>query len=809
MPSTYRLRLLGGASVETDAGPLAGPIAQRRRLALLALLAASPGGAMGRDRLATYLFPDADTARAHGSLSDALHAVRRVLGREAIRAVGDELRLDPKLVSSDANDFERAAEAGETERAVSLYCGPFLDGFSVPDAVEFERWADGERARLAARYVHAVEALAEDAHRRGDPRNAMTWWGRLAAHDPYNSRVALHLMRAMDEAGEPAGAIQHARLHATLLRQDLDADPDPEIAALADRLRTAPPAGRGRMAASSKVAPSPSSFPATVAEAPTPETPPPTPTVTAIPAIRATPAADAQYRRRGSLFILTTLVVGTAVVATVWFPKPGEPVATPPIRAVTPTPVAAPPTGMPPPAPRSVAVLRFRNIGDAREEGYFVDGMSEEIIQTLARLDGVHVASRGSSFALSTDTLTARDVARRLGVETLVEGSVRRAGQRLRVSVRLVDAADGYTRWSETFERPAADVFAVQEAIARAIAGALRVRLAEGRPLISPQRTTDAGTYDLYLRGRYLWWNASTEQGMRESVREFGRALSRDSAFAPAWAGLADAHFGLTAYHDVAPGAAVAPARAALRRALALDSTLADVHAGLGYLHTFHDLNWPVAESHFRRALALDPRNGRAHLYYAWMLAARGRHAEALGEIRRARSLDPLDPRIAARVGTIRYLAGDFAGAVEECRRVTEQNRGFALAHRQLGEALVQQQGQAQAGVAALRRAAALWPTTETRARLAYGLARAGAVAEARRLLAELERGAERAYVSPYERARVHVGLGEPDRALELLERAYDAGTSALALVAVDPAFAPLRAEPRFRALLGRLDLTS
>jgi tetratricopeptide (TPR) repeat protein len=435
--------------------------------------------------------------------------------------------------------------------------------------------------------------------------------------------------------------------------------------------------------------------------------------------------------------------------------------------------------------------------------------MSEEIIQTLAQIDGVHVASRGSSFALSTDTLTARDVGRRLGVEMLVEGSVRRSGNRLRASVRLVDAANGYTRWSANFDRPAADVFAVQEAIARAVAGALRVPLAEATPLIAPHRTTDPQTYDRYLRGRYLWWNAASEQAARESVREFGGALSRDSTFAPAWVGLADAHFALTAYYDVAPGSVLAPVRAALQRALALDSTLADVHVGLGYLHTFHDLDWSAAESNFRRALALEPSNGRAHLYYAWMLAARGRHAEALGEMHRARSLDPLDPRIAVRVGTMRYLAADFASAVEECQRVAEQNPGFPLAHRQLGEALVQQPGQAQAGVAALRRAAALWPTTETRARLAYGLARAGAVAEARRLLAELERGAAQAYVSPYERARVHVGLGEPDRALTLLERAYDAGTSARVLVAVDPAFAPLRAEPRFRALLRRLDVAS
>jgi serine/threonine-protein kinase len=782
MPSTHRLRLLGGASVETDAGPVTGPIAQRRRLALLALLAASPGGAMSRDRLAAYLFPDADTARAHGALSDALHAVRRALGREAIQAVGDELRLDSTLVPSDVAEFERAAAAGEHERAAGLYGGAFLDGFSVPDAGEFERWMEDARQRLAQQYARALEAAAEARETRGDAAGSVEWWQRFAQHDPYSSRVAVRLCRALEARGDPAGALRHARLHAARLREELGVEPGPDVVALVERVRRGADADRTRVPDAS------SAVPEMVAAPATPDAPAGAPP----------PGPRPQRRAVWATGVGAALAAGVLMAALADGRRP---------RAMAPPP--APPAPPAVPAPRSVAVLRFRNIGDAREDRYFADGMSEEIIQTLARLDGVHVASRGSSFALSTDTLTARDVGRRLGVETLVEGGVRRAGARLRVSVRLVDAADGYTRWSETFDRPAADVFAVQEAIARAIAGALRVRLADGRSLIAPHRTTDPQTYDHYLRGRYLWWNAPSEEGARESVREFDRALARDSAFAPAWVGLADAYFRLTAYHDVAPGAATAPARSALRRALALDSTLADVHAGLGYLHTFHDLDWPAAESHFRRALALDPRHGRAHLYYAWMLAARGRHAEALGAILRARSLDPLDPRIAVRAGTMRYLAGDFAGAAEECRRVAEQNRDFPLAHRQLGEALAQQPGRAEAGVAALRRAAALWPTTETRARLAYGLARAGAAAEARRLLAALERGAAQAYVSPYERARVHVGLGEPDRALALLERAYDAGTSALVLVAVDPAFAPLRAEPRFRALLTRLGLAS
>src|SRR5687768_3734221 len=208
MPSTFRLRLLGGASVETDAGPVTGPIAQRRRLALLALLAASPGGAMGRDRLAAYLFPDADTARAHGALSNALHAVRRVLGRDAIRAVGDELRLDPALVSSDVAEFERAAADGEHERAAGLYHGPFLDGFGVPDAAEFERWVEDTRQRLAQRHAKLLESAAEACEAAGDAARAVEWWQRLSQHDAYSSRVAARLCRALETRGDPAGALR-------------------------------------------------------------------------------------------------------------------------------------------------------------------------------------------------------------------------------------------------------------------------------------------------------------------------------------------------------------------------------------------------------------------------------------------------------------------------------------------------------------------------------------------------------------------------------------------------------------------------
>ena len=240
----YCLRLLGGASIDAGSGPLGGPVAQRRRLALLALLAVSP--AVSRERVAALLFPEDDAERARHGLSNALHAIRKVLGREAIVAVGDELRLDPALVTSDVAAFERALAAGEHERAGVLYGGPFLDGFAVPDAAEFERWVEDVRQRLAQQYARALEAAAEARERSADARGAVEWWQRLALHDPYSSRVALRLCDALAASGDAAGALHHAQRHAERLREDLSVEPGPEVRGLVERLGAAEDAARPR-----------------------------------------------------------------------------------------------------------------------------------------------------------------------------------------------------------------------------------------------------------------------------------------------------------------------------------------------------------------------------------------------------------------------------------------------------------------------------------------------------------------------------------------------------------------------------------
>src|SRR5215213_1673903 len=246
-----RLRLLGGASVGRDDGTLlAGRAAQRHRLALLARLACPAGLGLSREKLIGLLWPESDTERARNLLNVSVYELRKALGEDALLSGGDELRLNPDAVGSDVADFEAAIERCDHEAAVALYRGPLLDGFFVDDAPEFERWVDGERARLAGAYGRALEALAEAAERRRDFRGAAGWWERRAEHDPYDSRVALSLMRALDASGNPAGALQRATVHERLLQQELGLLAVPAVRALAERMRAEPLAGPSAAAAS-------------------------------------------------------------------------------------------------------------------------------------------------------------------------------------------------------------------------------------------------------------------------------------------------------------------------------------------------------------------------------------------------------------------------------------------------------------------------------------------------------------------------------------------------------------------------------
>jgi len=240
-PPTFYLRLLGSPSIEAEDGaPVANRVTQRHRVALLALLAASSAERLSRDKLLAFLWPESDADRGRNLLNVATYVLRGALGEDALISAGDELRLNADVIRSDVAELGAALASGDNARAVELYRGPFLDGFFLPDAPDFERWVDAERQRLAGRYHKALEDLAEEAEREGAFARAVDCWKVRAARDPYDSRVAVRLMQALDASGNRAGALQHASVHQRLLQEEFDMVPPPEIAALAQRLRTEP-----------------------------------------------------------------------------------------------------------------------------------------------------------------------------------------------------------------------------------------------------------------------------------------------------------------------------------------------------------------------------------------------------------------------------------------------------------------------------------------------------------------------------------------------------------------------------------------
>src|SRR5688500_17233263 len=249
---TFFLRLFGSPSIEASDGggvPLSGRVAQRHRLALLALIARAPGQRLSRDKLIAYLWPESDAERGRNLLKVSSYVLRSELGESALLSEGEDLRLNADVVLSDAVELEAALTRGDHARAIALYKGPFLDGFHLSDAPEFEQWAAGERERLAARYAKALEALAEQAEATGNASAAAEWWKTRAAQDPYDSRIALRLMRSLDATGNPAAALQHASVHRRLLEQELGMTASPEIVAFAEQLRRKPPVAADASAA--------------------------------------------------------------------------------------------------------------------------------------------------------------------------------------------------------------------------------------------------------------------------------------------------------------------------------------------------------------------------------------------------------------------------------------------------------------------------------------------------------------------------------------------------------------------------------
>jgi TolB-like protein/Tfp pilus assembly protein PilF len=443
-------------------------------------------------------------------------------------------------------------------------------------------------------------------------------------------------------------------------------------------------------------------------------------------------------------------------------------------------------------------VLPFADLSPGKDQEYFSDGLTEELITSLSRIQGLRVAARTSSFQFKGRNADVREVGRKLDVGAVLEGSVRRSGNRLRVTAQLSSAKDGYQLWSDSYDRDLADVFAVQEEIARAIVSALRVRLGGGPDSsLATQPTRNLEAYDLYLKGRFAW-NQRTGAALKEAVRYLEQAVARDSSFARAWAALADAYILVVPYAGLSPTETWPKAKAAAQRALLLDSNSAEAYTSLAYGSMLYEWNWRAAEENFGKAIAANPNYATGHHWYADFLAGRGRLDESLEQIRRAHELDPLSRVIGSELGWVHYLRHETREARAQVQRTLELDHNYAHLHFMLGLTQIQAGDYGEA-IASFRHAIELgdhYPQTD--ASLANAYARYGNPAAALRVLEGLRKRSAQEYIPPFAYALIYAGLGDVTKGVDWLLKGVAQRDIFMPENFYDPMLDPLRKDPRF-----------
>ena len=456
----------------------------------------------------------------------------------------------------------------------------------------------------------------------------------------------------------------------------------------------------------------------------------------------------------------------------------------------------------------SVAVLPFLNLSPEPENEFFADGITEDVIAQLSKIRSLKVISRTSVMPFKNRERSLREIGVRLQVATLLEGSVRRAGDRVRIVAQLIDAATDQHLWAETYDRQLTDIFAIQTDVALHIAAALRAELShDERTRIRREPTRDLHAYQLYLQGRHCY-SRYTEESIRRGIEYFEQAIAEDPAYALAHVGVALAYAELAAGQGggaLRPEVAFHRAKEAVTKALALDNGLGEAHSVSALLRLVHDFDWAGAEEEFKLALELSPGGADVYDHYGWLCSALERYDEAIAMVTRAQELDPLMHR--ADVATALLRAGRYEEALRAALRCIDFEPEYARGRSTLGWAFVKS-GRVDEGLAELEKSVTLAPdNTLYLAQLGEAYALAGKVEQAREVLHQLEQLSQQRYVSPYHMAYVYTGLGEQDRAMDWLERAYDERGGSVYGIKGSFLFTTLRPHPRFQALLKKMNL--
>ena len=786
-----RLHTLGALELRgSDGREVRAVLAQPKRVALLVyLVVAWPRGFRRRDTLLELFWPERDEERARAALNQAVYHVRRSLGSDAVVSRGnEELGMNPERLWCDAVAFDEALDREALQDALGLYRGDLLPGFFLSDALQWERWLEEERARLRARAAAAAWKLTERAAARKDSVLAARWGRRAMALAPTDEARLRQLIASLDRVGDRAGALGVYEESLERLARDFEIEPSSETRALIESIRSreeplthaSPSAVENNLPSSESRGPD---------GAPGSEIDRQQLEATNVKAHGVSPRGVREGWRVPLLSLAALLAAGLVASSLMW----------PRVRAEEGSPE---PTGAAAAHARNnLAVLPLTDESPNAEDGYFADGLTEELISRLSGLRDLRVIGRTSVMPYRDSEMSLAGIGRELGVGALLTGSVRRAGERVSISMKLVDAHSQELLWSNDYDAKLVEIAAVQRDIYERVVRALGLPepSREGRAL-APQVVESPEAITEYLKGRYFLGRLDAG-AFGEARDHFQRSLDLDPTFARAWSGLSEAYSYLASLAVLPASEAYPRARAAAERALELDPDLGEAHAALSAALTWYYWDTEEAERHFRRAIELEPGSARSHRLYAVHLRNLGRFDEALGEVRVAKELDPLFAFSHVEEGIILYMARRYDEAIAELQQLLSVAPGHAYASIFIAMARAEKE-EFDGALAALRDVDPQIRNTDVQAVRGYVYARMGREEDAREVLAMLEDAAKLQPVSDFQKAAIHVGLGEQDRALALLERAVEEPTWHVRLLKVTPIFDPLRSEPRFHALL-------
>jgi serine/threonine-protein kinase len=454
-------------------------------------------------------------------------------------------------------------------------------------------------------------------------------------------------------------------------------------------------------------------------------------------------------------------------------------------------------------------VLPFTNISGDADNEYLSDGITEELISALTKVPDMRVVARTSAFALKGKNMDVRELGKMLDVDKVVEGSVQKVGNRLRVSAQLANASDGYHLWSNTYDRNIEDLFAIEDEISNTIARSLTNQLSQGTSIqVAKTPSTNIEAYQQYFQARYLL-NKRTPNDLNKGIEHFRQAVVLDPNYAPAYVGLADSFALLASYEYgvMRPEDAIPQARTAAMKALSIDDRIPEAHVSLAQILYQFDWDWDRSEKEFKRALDLNPRYATGHHWYAEFLSARGRFDESIREIESAEMLDPLSLIIQTAHARVLYFARKYDPSIEKYKQAISLEPNFLLAHAGLGYAYAQKSAP-EAALAEFQKAIDITgraPVLLGSLGFAKGLA--GNRSEALKLLDELKQISAQTYVMPAYPAAIHLGLDERDQAIMAIEEAYRQKSGFIAFLGVEPAVDKLRTDPRFKNLLLRANI--